>query len=343
MKSSPSLRFALRAGLALFASALSSAAAELNLFGWSEYVPQTVLGAFTKETGIKVNFETYASNEELISKLVAGGGRYDLVQPSDYAAEVMIRQKLLTTLDKSKLTNLKNLSPDFTGRPHDPKGEFTVAYMAGSVGIVINTEKVKAPIAAYKDVFQPQFKDRIVVLNDSREIVSWALKSIGLPINTITSENLAKARPVVASWVKLVKVFDSDSPKTPLLNGDVDLGIVWSGEAAILWNQNKKFKYVIPADGAHQFIDVLAIPANAKNKTEAHQFVNFILRPNVSKMISTAFPYTNPNAEARKLLSADELANPASYPKEGKLETFRDIGKMASEIDRFVTDLKSAK
>jgi len=140
-----------------------------------------------------------------------------------------------------------------------------------------------------------------------------------------------------------VKVFDSDSPKTPLLNGDVNLGIVWSGEAALLWKQDKKFQYVIPEEGAHQFIDVLAIPANARNKDAAHAFMNFILRPEVSKLISAAFPYTNPNAAARKLLTPDELANPASYPKGGKLETFRDIGKVAADIDRLVTDLKSAK
>src|SRR5882757_842158 len=96
------------------------AAEELNLFGWSEYVPQTVIDGFTKETGIKVNFETFSSNEELISKLVAGGGHYDLVQPSDYAAEVMIRQKLLAPLDRAKLPNLKNIDPDFLHRAHDP-------------------------------------------------------------------------------------------------------------------------------------------------------------------------------------------------------------------------------
>ena len=337
------LRFVIRASLALFASVLPGAAAELNLFGWSEYVPQTVIDGFTRESGIKVNFETYSSNEELISKLVAGVGRYDLVQPSDYAAELMIRQKLLAPLDRSKLGNLKNLSPDFVGRPPDPEGKFTVPYMSGTVGIVVNTDKVKVPVTSYRDVFQARFKNRIVVLNDNREIVTWALLSLGLPMNSITAENLKRARPVIAEWVKLVKVFDSDSPKTALLNGDVDLGVVWSGEAAILWNQNKKFQYVIPAEGTHQFIDVLAIPATAKNKNGAHQFMNYILRPEVSKLISAAFPYTNPNAAARQLLSAGELANPASYPKGGQFETFRDIGKMASDIDRLVTDLKSSK
>ena len=330
--------------LACSLAARAAGAGELNLFGWSEYVPQAVLDGFTQATGIKVNFETYSSNEEMISKLVAGGGKYDLVQPSDYAAEVMIRQKLLAPLDAAKLPNLKNVDPAFLRRAHDPGQKFTVPYMSGTVGIVVNTEKVKVPIKGYRDVFQPRFKDRIVVLNDNREIVTWAFYTLGLPINTISKASLAKARPVIADWVKLVKVFDSDSPKTPLLNGDVDLGVVWSGEAALLWKQNKKFEYIIPAEGAHQFLDVLAIPATAKNKDNAHKLIDYILRPEVSLLISEAFPYTNPNAAARRQLSAEQLANPASYPKGGgRLETFRDIGRAAADIDKLVTDLKSAK
>ena len=167
---------ALAAGL--LAGLAPAGAAELNLFGWSEYVPQSVIEAFTKETGVKINFETYASNEELIAKLVAGGGRYDLVQPSDYAAEVMIRQKLLAPLDAAKLGNRRNLLPEFRGRPHDPEDRFTVPYMSGTVGIVINTDKVKTPVRSYRDVFDARFANRIVVLNDNREIVSWALYSV---------------------------------------------------------------------------------------------------------------------------------------------------------------------
>lgn len=337
------IRTALVALSALLGSAGLLAKGELNLFAWSEYIPQEVLDGFTAETGIKVNFETYASNEELLSKLVAGGSAYDLVQPSDYTAEVMIRRKMLAPLDLTKLTNLGNIDPALLRLPHDPAGKYTVPFMTGTVGIVVNTDKVKTPVRGYKDVFTTAHKDRLVVLNDNRELVTWALYTLGHSANDISPATLAKARPVVAEWVKLVKVFDSDSPKTALLNGDVDIGIVWSGEAAILWNEDHKFQYVIPAEGAHQFIDVLAIPAGAKNQAEAHALINYILRPEVSKLISAKFPYTNPNLAARKLLSPEELANPASYPKEGKLETFRDIGRLAADIDQLVTDLKSAQ
>ncbi len=330
--------------LAVTAGAAVTHAAEVNLFGWSEYIPQEVLDGFTKETGIKVNFETYASNEELLSKLVAGGGNYDLIQPSEYAAELMIRRNMLAPLDAKKIPNWKNIGAEFKGLAHDPQDKYTVPYMTGTVGIVVNTETVKDDIKGYADVFQPKFKDRLVVLNDNREIVSWALRTLGKSANDVTPANLAAAKPIVAKWVKLVKVFDSDSPKTAMLNGDTDIGIVWSGEGALLWKENKKFKYVLPVEGAHRFIDILAIPATAKHKDEAMALINYILKPEVSRIISAAFPYTNPNLEARKLLTPEELANPASYPANAaNLETFRDIGKVAADIDAMLTDLKSAQ
>lgn len=327
--------------LLLFAPLALDARDELNLFAWSEYIPKAVIDGFSRETGIEVNYETYSSNEELISKLVAGGGDYDLIQPSDYAAEALIHAGLLAPLDLSRIPNLRNIGPQFRHLPHDPDGKYTVPYMTGTVGIVVNTAVVRDPIRGYADVFQPKFAGRIVVVNDNREIVSWALATLGLSPNDITAATLAEVRPIVARWVKLIKVFDSDSPKTALLNGDVDLGVVWSGEAAILWNVDHKFHYILPREGAHEFIDTLAVPIGAEHRAAAFAFINYILRPEVSKLISDEFPYTNPNLAARKLLSPAQLANPASYPAVGKLETFRDIGTMASAVDQLMTDLKS--
>lgn len=336
-------RASLALALVAAAAAPARAASELNLFAWSEYVPQAVIDGFTRETGIKVNYETYASGEEMLSKLLAGGATYDLVQPPDYIAESMIKHQLLQPLDLAKLPNLRNIAPEFLHLPHDPGPRFTVPYMTGTVGIVVNTAKVHEPIRGFRDVFQPRFNQRIVVVNDNREIVSWALVTLGLDQNTITPATLAKARPLVAEWLKRVKVFDSDSPKTPLLNGDVDLGVVWSGEAARLINENSKFAYVLPVEGCHPFVDVLAIPATAKNAAAAHRFIDYVLRPEVSRLISNEFPYTNPNLAARRLLTPEQRANPASYPQLEKLNTFRDIGKAAAEIDQLMTDLKSTR
>ncbi|MDX2168033.1 MAG: spermidine/putrescine ABC transporter substrate-binding protein [Deltaproteobacteria bacterium] len=315
---------------------------ELNLFAWSEYVPQSVIDGFTKETGIKVNYETYASNEEMLAKLVSGAQKYDLIQPSEYTVEALAKENRLKEIDWSKVPNIKNIGPEYRGLPHDPQNKYSVPWMVGTVGIVVNTDKVKDDVKGYKDVFTEAHKGRIVVLDDPREIVSWALATQGKGPNQVSPADLEAIKPVLAQWLPLVQVYDSDSPKTALLNGDVDLGVVWSGEAAILFNENEKFKYVLPAEGAHMFIDNLAIPVDAPNPEGAMAFINYILRPEISKLISADFPYTNPNLEARKLLSPEELKNPASYPPgKNKLDTFSDIGDRAVEIDKLVTDLKA--
>lgn len=341
MKRIAMLAVALAVGLAACKSS-PSAPKELNLFAWSEYVPQGVIDGFTKETGIKVNYETYASNEEMLAKLVSGAQRYDLIQPSEYTIEALVKEKGLKAIDWSKVPNYANIGDQYKHLPHDPQDQYSVPWMAGTVGIVVNTDKVKDDITGYKDVFQEKYKGRIVVLDDPREIVSWALATIGKGPNDVTPENLEAIKPILKQWLPLVKVYDSDSPKTALLNGDVDIGIVWSGEAALLYNENKKFKYVLPSEGAHQFIDSLAIPANAPNPEAAMLFMNYILRPEVSKLISADFPYTNPNLAARKLLSPEEQQNPASYPPgTPKLDTFRDIGDSAVQVDKLITDMKA--
>lgn len=315
----------------------------LNLYCWSEYVPQTVIDAFTKATGIKVAVENYASNEEMLTKLLAGGGSYDLIQPSEYTIEALIKENLLEPIDHAAIPNLKNIAPEFQNMSFDPGNKYSIPWMAGTVGIVINTDLIKEDIKTYDDVFSAKNKGNLVVLDDAREIVSWALASQGIPINDVNDENLAKIKPILSKWLPLVKVYDSDSPKTSMLNGDVAVGVVWSGEGALLLNENKKFKWVLPA-GAHLFVDNLAIPKGAKHPKNAEAFMNFILQPEISKMISADFPYLNPNAPARALLSPEELANSASFPTKeelDKMEIFKDIGPQASKVDELVTTVKS--
>jgi spermidine/putrescine transport system substrate-binding protein len=317
---------------------------KLNLFCWSEYVPQNVIDQFTKETGIVVSVENYASNEEMLAKLLAGGGSYDLIQPSEYVIEGLIKEDLLTPIDHAAIPNMKNIAPEFRNMSFDPGNKFTIPYMAGSVGIVVNTELVSDDIKGYNDVFQDKFKKNIVVLDDAREIVSWALETIDVPINDVSDENLAKVKPVLAKWLPLVKVYDSDSPKTALLNGDVALGVVWGGEGAKLLDADKKFKWIAPAEGSHLFVDSLAVPKTATHVKNAQMFMNFILRPDISVKISDEFPYLNPNAAARALLTEAQRNNPASFPSTEELanmKTFKDIGEQASKVDELVTSLKA--
>lgn len=314
----------------------------LNIFCWSEYIPQAVVDGFAKEFNVQVNIENYASNEEMMAKL-EGGSKYDLIQPSEYIIEEMVKAGKLEPLNLAAIPNIKNIEPKFRNMPHDPEGKYSVCWMAGTVGIVVNTEKIKDPIKGYADFFQDKHKGRLVVLDDNRELVAWALTTLGKEMNDLSEPNLAAAKDVLSKWLPLVQVYDSDSPKTALINGDVDLGIVWSGEAALLWKENKKFQYVLPAEGAHQFVDNLAVPKGAKNKEAAEQFINYVLRPEVSVKISEDFPYTNPNVEARKLMTKEQLENPASFPPGSpKLDIFKAVPKATSAaIDKLVTDLKN--
>jgi spermidine/putrescine transport system permease protein len=315
----------------------------LHIFCWSEYIPQQIVDAFSEETGIKVSVETYSSNEEMLAKLFAGGGNYDIIQPSEYVIEGLIKEGRLTPIDHAKIPNMKNLAPEFTNMSFDPGNKYSVPYMAGTVGIIMNSDLVQDEIKGYNDVFQEKFAKNIVVLDDAREIVSWGLESLGIPVNEVSDENLAKVRPLLEKWLPLVKVFDSDSPKTALLNGDVALGIVWAGEGAILLNEDQKFKWIIPAEGAHLFVDSLAIPKSAKHVENAEIFINYVLRPEVSAKISGVFPYLNPNVAARELLTPAQRNNPASFPTADQLanmQTFKDVGEQASKIDELVTSLK---
>jgi spermidine/putrescine transport system substrate-binding protein len=330
--------------LALGSAASAAATKNLNIYCWSEYIPQPIIDEFAKETGVKVNVENYASNEEMLSKLAAGGGEYDIIQPSEYVIEALVNDKSLHPIDHSKIPNIKNIDPQFLNMSFDPGNKFSIPFMAGTVGIIVNTDLVKDEIKGYADVFKPANKGKIVVLDDAREIASWAFLSNGININQVTEKNLNKIKPVLEQWLPLVKVYDSDSPKTALLNGDVSLGVVWGGEGAILLNKNKKFRWVIPSEGTHLFIDSLAIPKTAKNVENAEAFMNFILRPEISKQISEEFPYLNPNLAARELMTKKQLENPASFPSDEelkKMQIFKDIGTRGSDVEELITTLKA--
>jgi spermidine/putrescine transport system substrate-binding protein len=313
----------------------------LNVLCWTEYVPASVTEGFTKRSGVRVVMENYNSNEQMLAMLRAKPGHYDLVQPSQAYVETLIHAGGLEPLDAARLPNLHHLDPQFRTLPHDPEGKYSVPWMAGTVGIVVNTEAVKEPIRTWADVFSGKYRGKIVAVNDQREMVAWALASLGMPITQIDNDSLARTEPVLRQWLPQISVFDSDSPHIALLDGRAVIGIVWSGEAALLWQKDRKFQYVLPKEGAHMFLDSLAIPAGAPHKSVAEDFISYCLEPEVSVLISKEYPYTNPNLAARKLLSPEQLANPASYPQlEERLLPLRNVGNDTKAVDQFVRKIR---
>lgn len=317
-------------------------AAELHLLCWTEYVPQTVIHGFEEKSHAGVVLETYNSNEEMLAKLRGKPGYYDLIQPSGFYVATLAGAGALEPLDFARLPNLRNIDLQFRHLPFDPEGRFSVPWLAGTVGIVVNTDRVKVAIEDYADVFSGQHAGRIVVVDDPREMAAWALAAEGLPITEVGPQALARIEPVLEKWLPQVAVFDSDSPRSALLDGRADLGIVWSGEAALLWQKDHKFRYVLPRRGAHRFVDSLAIPKAAPDKALAEEFIDYCLDPAVSVLISEAYPYTNPNLAARRLQKPEQLANPASYPPgDPQLPMLRNEGNTTEAVGAFVQKLRA--
>jgi spermidine/putrescine transport system substrate-binding protein len=313
---------------------------QLVIYCWPGYLPQVVTEAFTSETGINVLTEYFNTNEELLRHRLVGR-RYDLVQPSDYAAEALINRDALEELRFDRIPNLKNLDPLYRRLPHDPEGAYTVPWLSGTVGVVVNTQRVTEPVKGYADVFSGKYHGRIVAINDAREWLGWALCYLDLPVNEVTPDVLQQVEAVWKKWMPQIAVFDSDTAGKVMQSGQADVAITWSGDAAMLLAQSKSYQFVLPQEGAHRYVDCLAIPRGAPNRDAAEEFINFILRPEISLMISAEIPFTNPNKEAYKQLSEAERSNPASYPEgDPDLRSHRALGDMTEHVEKLYNDLR---
>ncbi|MDR3112566.1 MAG: spermidine/putrescine ABC transporter substrate-binding protein [Elusimicrobiota bacterium] len=295
------------------ASSEKESAGELNLFIWTEYMPASVLDAFERETGIKINMSTYSSNEDLLAKVKSGGdGIYDVVVPSDYMVKMMINEGLLLELDKTKLNNIENVEQAYLNRYYDLGNKFSIPYMGGVMAIAVNKTKIASPIASVSDLFGEEFRRNLVVLDDNRAIIGAVSKSLGYSLNPATDEEFEAIESKLLELKPNIKLRDSDSPKTAMLNGETAAGLMWSAEIAICMQESSNFTVVFPKEGCYVFMDNLTILKTAKNVENAEKFINFVLRPDISKMISDEYPYLNPNKAALPLLTDSYKNNPAS-------------------------------
>jgi spermidine/putrescine-binding protein len=271
---------------------------ELNLFVWTEYIPPDMQECFELVYGVKVNRDEYSANEEMYAKLSAGGTAYDLVQPTDYIVSLMIRQGLLQKLDHDKLPALKNFDPNYLNFSFDPNNEYTIPYQAGTDAIVVNTDAVSNPPKSWADLWNPDYAGKMVFLDDSRAVIGATLLTLGYDVNTTDPAQLDEAKAKLAELVPNVKLFDSDSPKTALIAGDVDLGMTWTGEAFLAQQEKPAIQYVYPTEGAILWQDNWAMPKDAPHPDLAYAWLNYTMQGNIFWMMLRDFPYTNPNKAA---------------------------------------------
>ncbi|MEB3100842.1 ABC transporter substrate-binding protein [Ferviditalea candida] len=313
----------------------------VNVFNWSEYLPDTVIKQFEQETGIKVNYDTYSSNEEMMAKLSAGNAGYDISVASTYYVEVLRKSDMLLQIDKTRLPNMKNLGKSFLGLYFDPNNDYSIPYMWGKVVIAYNTKLVGKEITSYRDLYDPMFKNNLVLLDDVRSMVGVTLAMLGYDQNSTDPKQLDEAKAELMKLKSNIKAFDSDSPKTKLISGDVKAGIVWDAEGWLAHDANKDIKVVYPKEGMNLWQDNFVIPKDAPHYTNALKFINFILRPEISAEVSKTYPYGNPNEEALKLLPKeilDKIVVPESELKKGQYN--RDVGKATVLYDRIWSELK---
>jgi spermidine/putrescine-binding protein len=277
---------------------------ELNLYAWSEYVPQTLLDNFTTQTGIKVNYDTYSSNEELQAKLQAGASGYDVIIPSDYMISILNKQGLLEKIDMAQIPNFKNIDDRLKNQEYDPGNQFTVPYQWGTSCLVVDTSKVSRPITKWADLWDPEFAGKIVLLDDEREVIGM----VGFWVMTNYKSRPAGGSETAKRADAGRRLLDSDNPKQALLAGEVWLGQTWNGEASIAHSENEAIQYVFPEEGCTIWFDNLAIPKGAPHLDAAHAFVNFVLDGKNSVLITKEFPYSNPNKAALEQLKTDDPA-----------------------------------
>lgn len=275
----------------------------VNLAVWPNYISNEILAEFEKETGITVRVSNYLSNEELLAKLQAGVSGYDVAMPADYLVRVMAHLNLVEELDRSQIPSVKNLGKDFLGQSYDPENKYSLPFDRGSTGIAINRKLYSGKIRGWKDLFnQPELAGKFSLLDDMREVIGAALKSLGYSFNSTNPEELKQAKEVLIQVRKRVKSFTSE-PITPLAQGEMAVAHAFMTDALQARKLAKgSIEYIHPEEGEVMWMDTFVIPKGALHKPEAHALINFLLGAKASAYTATNFFVSPANLLALPLL-----------------------------------------
>lgn len=340
---------ALTAAAALFGMwSLAAQAADkvVYFYNWSEYIPEGLLNEFEKETGIKVIYTTYDSNEAMHAKLKLTGAKgYDLVVPSTYFVAKMRDEGLLQPIDHSKLSNFKHLDPVMLDKPYDPGNKYSIPYIWGATGIGINTDFVDADsITKWEDLWDPKWRGQLMLMNDQREVFHMALRILGYSANSTDPKELEQAYQLLKKLIPNALVFNSDTPSLPYMAGEVSLGMIWNGSAFEAQKNDPAISMIYPKEGAIFWMDNISIPAGATNVDEAHQLINFLLRPEVAAKVCEEIGYPTPNKTAKSLLDPEFANNPIVFPPADVIEAGEfqsDVGEAVRLYDNYWQKLRT--
>lgn len=288
----------------------------VNVYGWGGEIPDSVMASFEKETGIKVNFSSYDNNETLFAKLqMSHGVGYDVVMPSSYYVARMSKAAMLHKLDLSKLPNMKHLDPYFLNRDFDPKNQYSLPFTWGITGILINNKMIsRKDVQGWNDLWKPQFANQLLLLDDTREIFSMVLLSMGYNLNDQDPQHIQQAYEKLLRLLPNIKLYAVDSTPTIYADEDADVGMIWNGDAYQAYQDNQNLSFIYPNDGFVVWVDNFSIVANAPNLENAYQFINYMLRPEMAKIATLSYGHATTNLSARKLLPLSIQNNSTLYP-----------------------------
>lgn len=323
----------------------------INVYNWGEYISNGTDGsldinaAFTEETGIRVNYTTFETNESLYSKLVSGGASYDVVIPSDYMVSRMISEGMLQKLDFSNIPNYQYIDEEYRGLAYDPENEYSVPYTWGVVGIFYNKEYVHEVPDSWEILWDDQYAGKILMFDNPRDAFGIAQKRLGYSFNSTdfsqwqeAAELLKQQKPVVQAYV-MDQIFDK------IESGEAWLAPYYAGDAATLVEENDSIGFAIPTkEGTNFFVDAMCIPKDAKHKAEAEAYINFLCRPDIAAANMEFVGYSTPESAAKELLDEEVTSNPIYYPPAEileKSEVFLGLpDELSVQVDKLWTEVK---
>lgn len=303
----------------------------LTIFNWGDYIDADLVKRFEKETGIKVIYETFDSNEAMMTKIKQGGTHYDIAVPSEYMIDKMRKENLLIPLDHSKLPNLKYIDQRFMDLPFDPENKYSIPYFWGTVGIVYNPDMLGGKkITGWNDLWNEDLKNEILLIDGAREVMGMGLNSLGYSLNDKDKAHLQQAKIKLDSLTPNIKAIVGDEIRMLIENEEASIGVVWSGTAAELMWENESLEYIVPEEGSNLWFDNMIIPKTAKNVDAAHKFINFILDPKVAAQNTEYVGYSTPNKKALEYMPKEIVEDKRFYPSPEmtkKLEVYENLGK----------------
>jgi spermidine/putrescine transport system substrate-binding protein len=314
------LKGATAAGLTVLAPRSLMAAGKVNFYNWDTYIGETTIDDFTGATGIEVQYDLYADNDELFAKLKGGNPGYDLIVPTNDYVERMLSADMLEPLDHSRIPNIANIDPVFMDAVFDPGRKYSLPYMWGSIGIGYRKSAVDGTPDSWKLLLDSdKHSNRIALLSDGQTVLQMALKYLGKSLNDWSDENIAAASEVIRKQKPHITAFAPDNGQDLLLAGEVDLVMEWNGDILQAMGEDDDIGYVLPKEGGLRWEDALCIPKGGPNPDNAHALINYILDPQAGAAIAEYILYATPNKAAKEHLSEEYLNNPAIFPSEEQM------------------------